>query len=122
MTRERRLAIQMWEMIRAHIRDVPRLKDVNVHFVSNLKRRFCIDHDLMWRHECWFCQYVRYLDSEHGEGCQRCPLSDGNKGAIIGYDSGCHTNAYTRVIDAKRRKTKLEACDEIIRILNGRLK
>lgn len=122
MTRERRLAIQMWEEIRAHIRDMPRPKDADDIFISKLEYRFCRDHELYWTHSCWFCEYVRYHDDSHGEGCQRCPLSDGHKGAIIGYETGCHDNAYSRVLKARQRKTKLKACDEIIRILNGRLK
>ena len=122
MTRERKLAIQMWEDIRAHIRDVPRIKDVNVLFVEELKHQFCIEHELHWAHGCWFCTYVRYLDDIHGEGCQRCPLSDGSSGAISGDTTGCGHNAFNRVLGAKQRKAKLKACDEIIRILNGRLK
>ena len=122
MTRERRLAIQMWEEIRAHIKDVKRIKDIDCHKINAIKTRFICDHNLQWFHGCWFCQYVRYHDTLHGEGCQRCPLSDGHAGAIIGEESGCYKNAYYRVINARQRKTKLKACDEIIRILNGRLK
>ena len=122
MTRERRLAIQMWETIRAHIRDAKRPSDINLDFIVRFKYGFCADHELSWMYGCWFCKYMRYHDKIHGEGCQRCPLSDGHKGAIIGYESGCCENAYNRVLNARQRKTKLKACDEIIRILNGRLK
>lgn len=122
MTKERRLAIRMWEEIRARIRDTTRLKDIDLWRVSDWKRQFCIDHELHWMHNCWLCQYVRYHDVLHGEGCQRCPLSDGHEEAIIGIESGCYENAYHRVIHARTRKAKLKACDEIIRILNGRLK
>lgn len=122
MTRERRLAIQMWKEIRAYIQNIPRLKDVDMWCVLDWKRTFCIEHELNWMYGCWLCQYVRYHDKEHGEGCQRCPLSDGHKGAIMGYNTGCCENAYDRVLHARQRKTKLKACDEIIRILNGRLK
>ena len=122
MTKERRLAIQMWDKIRAHIRDVPRLNSVDFWRVADWKRQFCLDHELNWMHGCWLCQYVRYHDELHGEGCQRCPLSDGHEEAIIGLESGCYKNAYNRVLHARTRKAKLKACDEIIRILNGRLK
>ena len=122
MTKERRLAIQMWEEIRAHIRDVPKLSFVDLWRVADWKRQFCLEHELSWMHNCWLCQYVRYRDTLHGEGCQRCPLSDGHEEAIIGLESGCYKNAYHRVIHARTRKAKLTACDEIIHILNGRLK
>lgn len=122
MTRERRLAIQMWEEIKYAIINAERPSDINSSTITELKYKFCFTHKLNWNHGCWFCEYVRYKDYIHGEGCQRCPLSDGSKGAIIGESSGCCRNAYSRVCDARMRKTKLKACDEIIRILNGRLK
>ena len=122
MTRERRLAIQMWEEIKAHIRDAKRPSDIDAGWIMLFKHAFCADRNISWFHNCWFCKYVRYHDEVHGEGCQRCPLSDGHKDAILGFDSGCCKNAYSRVLNAKQRKTKLKACDEIIRILNGRLK
>lgn len=122
MTKERRLAIQMWEEIKKAIIDAKRPSDIDCCTVTKLKHKFCVINELNWMHGCWFCKYVRYHDKIHGEGCQRCPLSDGHKGAIIGYDSGCLRNAYYRVIHTRTRKAKLKACDEIIRILNGRLK
>lgn len=122
MTRERKLAIQMWEEIKKAIIDAKRPSDIDCSTITELKFKFCVINELNWQHGCWFCKYVRYHDNIHGEGCQRCPLSDGHKGAIIGYDSGCCENAYNRVLNARQRKTKLKACDEIIRILNGRLK
>lgn len=122
MTRERRLAIQMWEEIKKAVIDAERPSDIDVTFIAELKYKFCTIYRLNWSHGCWFCKYVRYHDEIHGEGCQRCPLSDGHKGAILGIDSGCCENAYSRVLNARQRKTKLKACDEIIRILNGRLK
>ena len=122
MTRERRLAIQMWEEIKYAIIKAKRIKDINHEFVSQFKYAFCSAHEVSWMWGCWFCQYVRYRDDLHGEGCQRCPLSDGHRGAIVGYDSGCCKNAYYRVLHARYRKTRLEACDEIILALNGRSK
>ena len=122
MTRERRLAIQMWEEIKYAIIKAEHTKDVDWEFVSRIKHAFCAEHNISWLHGCWFCKYVRYNDNLHGEGCQRCPLSDGSEEAIIGVETGCRENAYHRVLKARQRKTKLKACDEIIRILNGRLK
>lgn len=122
MTKERKLAIQMWEEIKAHIRDVKRPSDVDASFIWRIKLNFMTEHNLDWMHGCWFCQYVRYHDEVHGEGCQRCPLSNGSADAINGYDSGCSDNVFATVLDARMRKTKLKACDEIIRILKGALK
>ncbi len=74
MTRERRLAIQMWEEICA-----------NPHsHINAIKERFCEEHSLDWKHGCWFCQYVRkdyrvHLKSRHDidpaiNACEACPL------------------------------------------------
>ena len=122
MTKERKLAIQMWEVIKKAVIDAKRPSDIDSVFVAKLKLEFCLNNNLDWMHGCWFCQYVRYHDVKHGEGCQRCPLSDGHEEAILGSQSGCYYNAFNKVCEARQRKTKLEACDEIIRILNGRLK
>ena len=121
MTKERRLAIQMWEEIKEAIRIVKRPSDVYATFISHIKLNFMIEHKLDWQHGCWFCQYVRYHDEIHGEGCQRCPLSDGSADAINGYASGCNDNAYDTVLCARMRKTKLKACDEIIATLKGEI-
>ena len=123
MTKERRLAIQMWEEIREAIRTAKRPRDVNTEFIRRIKRHFTTEYELYWKYGCWFCQYVRYKDVHvHGEGCQRCPLSDGSAEAILGHRSGCWHNAYNRVVYARLRKTKLKACDEIIATLKGALK
>lgn len=122
MTKERRLAIQMWYEIRARIRDVKRPSNMDGLAVAQIKHKFAVDHHLQWEYGCYFCEYVRYHDEIHGEGCQRCPLSDGSADAINGYKSGCCKNAYHRVVDGQMRKTKLEACDEIISALKGALK
>ena len=122
MTRERKLAIQMWKEIKKTIIDTKRLSDIDGLAIARLKCKFCIRHQLNWLHDCWLCQYVRYKDKIHGEGCQRCPLSDGSADAILGTETGCIHNAFEKVIHARKRETKIKACDEIIRILNGRLK
>jgi hypothetical protein len=122
MTKERKLAIQMWEEIKDAIIKAKRVSDIGNSTLIRLKAMFCFSHNLDWRFDCWLCQYVRYYDKVHGEGCQRCPLSSGSKDAIAGNNSGCVNGVYHRVANAKQRKTKLKACDEIIRILNGRLK
>ena len=121
MTKERRLAIQMWEEIKEVIRTVKRPSAIDELSVANIKYVFIAKHHVQWPHGCWFCQYVRYRDEIHGEGCQRCPLSDGHADAILGYKSGCCRNAYSRVVKARLRKTKLKACDEIIATLKGEI-
>ncbi len=119
MTKERRLAIQMWDEVRAHIRDAKRIALLSPEFIRKLKHRFVREHELNWAQDSWFCQYVRYRDATHGTGCQRCPLSDGSRNAINGYDSGCNHNAYYKALYGKTIKIRLKACDEIIATLKG---
>lgn len=61
MTRERKLAIEMWEQV------VKQLKEENNMFnIANFKSKFCTEHKLHWFCDCYFCQYFRR--------CNVCPL------------------------------------------------
>lgn len=78
MTRERRLAIQMWEEIATE------WEKGSIASLGTLQARFCRMNDLNWNCDCWFCQYVRKdfrsgLPSRHHidsrtNGCQECPI------------------------------------------------
>ena len=60
MTKERRLAIQMWEEI---VKKCQSGEDFNV---ARFKNDFCKEHSLSWANRCYFCQYCRC--------CSNCPL------------------------------------------------
>ena len=63
MTKERKLAIKMWEEI------VEELKKGDKSFnLVIFKMLFCKNHNLDWENDCYFCQYCR--------PCTRCPISD----------------------------------------------
>lgn len=78
MTKERRLAIEMWEYIRDHLTDIG-------FSLFDFKEKFCEEHNLDWQNDCWFCQYVRkdYRMLLHSREdinsrkncCNKCPLS-----------------------------------------------
>lgn len=93
MTKERRLAIAMWEQIKQELANDP---EVNVVM---LKDRFCVLHELHWSFDCWFCQYT--------PNCDVCPLN------------GCkeYHISYNKRNPLKRR---LSACDNIINALKGK--
>ena len=59
MTKQRRLAIQMWQEIvdKCRARD-----DFNL---VEFKKEFCKEHNLHWINNCYFCQYFL---------CSECPL------------------------------------------------
>lgn len=60
MTRERKLAIQMWQEI------VDKCKAGDNFCVVTFKMKFCIKHKLNWLSDCYFCQYCK--------SCSKCPL------------------------------------------------
>lgn len=75
MTRERRIAIAMWEFIVEHFNenDVAFLKEV---FIGSYP-------EINWHNNCWFCEYCRRDFRPHPgrdgiepacENCQLCPL------------------------------------------------
>jgi hypothetical protein len=64
MTKERKLAIEMWTNIRGMLSASDgRLPEDLVSY----KDMFCREHSLKWENSCWFCQYIDY--------CNKCPLT-----------------------------------------------
>ena len=78
MTRERRLAIELWKQI------VKTCEKSSIVDIPGIKESFCTKHQLKWKNNCWFCQYVRKdyrfeLDSRskislNANCCFKCPL------------------------------------------------
>lgn len=73
MTRERRLAVQMWREIAEKIKNSGRAFDV-----TQFKFEFCKNHNLNWLNHCYLCQYAsKFCYGENEEiilNCNRCPL------------------------------------------------
>lgn len=110
MTKERKLAIEMWESVKAYIVDADKkgtLYDVEIHdAVVMLKGDFCEKHGLQWAADCWFCQYV--------SDCEQCPLG---MGAHV--DEDC-ADYYIVINDFTTTEQKIKACDNIINALKGK--
>ena len=97
MTRERRLAIKMWEQIVRALENGKHSPYYARPIVVEIKEDFCKKHHLMWKSNCWFCQYVRKdwrpnIPSrinipDDVNGCQCCPLYKEQKD-ILNYDDG----------------------------------
>lgn len=62
MTKERRLAVQMWQEIAEAIE-----KNKERCSVQDYKRIFCQKHNLKWQNDCYLCHYFR-------EQCKKCPI------------------------------------------------
>lgn len=100
MTKERRLAIQMWEEI------VEALKcETPEHpvFECKMKTDFCRKHGLDWYADCWFCHYI--------DNCIRCPISEG----------GCNGKSpFRTLINSTSRLERVKAARHIIAALKGK--
>ena len=99
MTKERRLAILMWQEIKDNL-----VVDSSFRVVL-FKITFCETHSLHWRCSCWLCQYIRR--------CEKCPLNDCDALDSTYMQVG---NVHLPV------EVRVEACDKIINALKGELK
>lgn len=124
MTKERRLAIEMWTGIAKEI------GECNLN-ISAFKRKFTKDHNLYWQNDCWFCQYVRNdyryeLKSRSDideliEGCTRCPLFKNSYEKLHKEKCGCscfHDTIFNRVMNGDIEHQK-EAAWKIVELLGG---
>lgn len=121
MTKERKLAIQMWEEIAQQHPDS----------VYEYKDSFCKEHDLDWQNDCWLCQYVRQdyradLPSREGfltgyNRCQKCPIYKYNR--CTGDECGCEPKSKESVFMQARfavdPSDRQEAAKTIARLLKG---
>lgn len=111
MTKERRLAVQMWREIAEEV-----LRD-DAHFrVYSYKKRFCEQHKLRWHNSCYFCQYtsMHLYDKENNKigillKCERCPLRSCDASSL--YGAAC--------FGTKDRAHR--AAEEIADILEGKI-
>lgn len=130
MTKERRLAIKMWEQIVEALEQGKHDPRYARPIVFEIKEDFSEKHHLMWKASCWFCQYVRHdwrygmasrveLD-EHWNGCQKCPLYKESKDSLgLDYDEcGCTDEKETlwiRVLE----DGDVDAAKRILELLRG---
>lgn len=108
MTRERKLAIQMWEEVKRQLpgwcKEYPWAV---ADFLHHSKIDFCEQNGLLWQFDCWFCQYIN--------NCDKCPLRS--------CDFNNHLTIWHRIVSEDTSlKTKLQAVDEIIAVLKGGIK
>ena len=103
MTKERKLAIQMWQKIKDKITDNSNFTIIDICIYKEV---FCRKHNLFWKCNCWFCEYM--------PTCEQCPLRDCTVSSSAVYEVACDTLA-----DKEKR---LDACDKIIAALKGEYK
>ena len=103
MTKERKLAIQLWEEIRNKI--IAKGKKFNGNSVINYKSNFCKKHDINWESDCWFCNYIKDCNK-----CPNCKCLKPNGSYIIAINENLGTSS------------RINACNIIIGALKGEIK
>lgn len=73
MTKERKIAIAMWEFIERQLlnaldEDYNEDED-NVPTIAYLKEKFTEKYGIKWKYNCYLCHYI--------PSCSKCPLNDG---------------------------------------------
>lgn len=129
MTKERRLAIKIWQ----EIVDMLEIRNIDV---NEQKDYFCKVNDIRWENNCWFCQYVRKdyrndLESRCDidtctNGCEKCPLYKefASRSYVLDNFCGCstdHDTLYSHIVDFNNpgRAKKLNAAKKILELLKG---
>lgn len=99
MTKERKLAIEMWKDIRDMLSAFDRMTMTSI---LEYKETFCKDHGLHWMNNCWFCQYIF--------ACSKCPLKS------------CSTASdyYILKQDDVEKDVRVAVCNNIIKALGGK--
>lgn len=139
MTKERKIAIKLWEDIKERIRtnSLPG-NEYDAFFYR--KQMLAKDvYNVDWENSCWFCQYMRRSTDQYRdineevnpgkglgeEGCNLCPLAKAHplyNPSDCGYDCGCDLpGAPWRIVGNtfKSDEERMDACDVIIQALKG---
>ena len=109
MTKERRIAIDMWEWVRDNWDMYLRFKDGAECATSEdalllMKDTYLADKDVNWVSNCWFCTYLKLMP---GPGCRLCPLQS------------CSTGPYHTLANNPTYEEYVDACGQIIEALGG---
>lgn len=143
MTKERKLAIKMWEDIKQRILTDTLPRPTESFYLNKMviAKEHGVSWDnscsIKWDNACWFCQYVRrdykhfgdyWEDTGKGlgeEGCNHCPLAKAHPQydpSDAQHDCGCDLFGAPFYIVCSRYRSKEEraaACDIIIKALKG---
>lgn len=98
MTKERKLAIDMWLWIREHYKDWDEYfwgSGDEDEFIQEMKYTFFYeeypDMELpKWRAMCWLCQYTQNPTVLYPFDCTRCPLKSCSMTDSAFYVLNCH--------------------------------
>lgn len=119
MTKERKIAIEMWKYIRDNYNKysdiVSYYEDVDEETVGedalcDLKREFLKDKNIKWAMNCWFCEYIGHRNRIFNTyRCKLCPLKS------------CETGPYHTLMSSPTQLQYIDACNQIIEALGGEI-
>ena len=127
MTKERKLAIQMWEQIVGALEQGKHDTKYARPIAQVIKEAFCEEHNLQWKCDCWFCQYVRrdyrdmpsrYRIRNDWNGCQHCPLYHEHEDILAFDECGC-TEAKETLWKQVYEDGNVYAARRILELLKG---
>lgn len=117
MTKERKIAIAMWEYIRdnydTYFDHASRYydegyDDVGEDALCDLKHEFLKGKNIDWAMRCWFCEYIGHRGRSFGTyRCKYCPLKS------------CSTGPYYVLTHSPTQIQYIDACNQIIEALGG---
>ena len=136
MTKERKIAIKIWEELKQMILDDTLPSELFFVVKGKLASN---KYNMSWTDSCWFCQYVRREYDRFGdfwektgkakglgeEGCNLCPLAKAHPAynpSDAGKDCGCIlAGAPWRIVsnNCRPKEERAAACDIIIKALKG---
>lgn len=141
MTKERKIAIKMWEEIKQRILTDTLPSQMFYTSKTLIAEEYDVSSDtscsIKWDNICWFCQYVRRDYKHFGdywegtgkglgeEGCNFCPLAKAHPWydpSDAHHDCGCNLFGSPYRIASNLYRPKEEraaACDVIIKALKG---
>lgn len=107
MTKERKIAIEMWKYIRTLYDTLEQIPLIDREYdLYDIKHDFLYTRGIKWLYSCWFCQYIR---KHPDETCFKCPLRN----------CGMEDSPYQRVLYSESEEEFITACNEIITALGG---
>ena len=110
MTKERRLAIEMWEYVKSRCSKI-----------ETCKAEFLQKHpEIKWRSNCWFCQYFCQehedeVDGSYYSKTDMCSLNKGREEELCFGDCYWYWRYKNSVDDSEKKYV----CDKIIKALRG---
>lgn len=120
MTKERKIAIEMWQAIREKLSN----GELRQSFELTLRKYIWLEsRNIHWHASCWFCHYLRqdsdfFKSPAHESRSHKCPLNSQRPSKCEG-----HCKQYRIADDCLcTREQRLAAVDNIIKALKGEYK